>query len=227
MRARTATQTMASSSPSTMRSKISRRSPPRSSSRHGFSALVFVPTRRLGSREGWQGANRSGAPADGLGDGSLAGEGRDRIWWAQSNPCRPDRSFPQASARMRLPDARTTFPQRSGSRWRASRRRTAVSHPRCWRRSDGIIAWGSERGWHYPSEGETGSKCLGSTCTTSAIAGIGRASWKADEVTCASARPCGRSNPRSSTASTERRCPRWLHLPARGGGCRPRAHGRS
>lgn len=25
--------------------------------RHGFSALVFVPTRRLGSAEGWQGAN--------------------------------------------------------------------------------------------------------------------------------------------------------------------------
>ena len=30
--------------------------------RHGFSALVFVPTRRLGSREGWQGANDPARP---------------------------------------------------------------------------------------------------------------------------------------------------------------------
>ena len=30
--------------------------------RHGFAALVFVPTRRLGSREGWQGANDPARP---------------------------------------------------------------------------------------------------------------------------------------------------------------------
>ena len=30
--------------------------------RHGFSALVFVPTRRLGQQEGWQGANDPARP---------------------------------------------------------------------------------------------------------------------------------------------------------------------
>ena len=154
MRARTATQTMASSSPSTMRSKTSLQVAAPILKRHGFSALVFVPTRRLGQTEGWQGANDPARPLmDWATVRSLA---KDGIEFGGHSRTHADLTKLAASEREDeiagcgddlSAEIGKPVGELRGAVW------PCLTRGR-WRRSDGIIAWGSERGWHFPSGGE-------------------------------------------------------------------------
>ena len=139
--------------------------------RHGFSALVFVPTRRLGRPEGWHGANDPASSADGLGDGALAGERRLRIWRAQPEAMPISPSFPcreredeiagcaeDLSAQIGKPVEELRGALRSRLT-RGTSKRSAV-----------ITELPSERVWHCHGAGMTGSTCRASICTISARA---------------------------------------------------------